>query len=202
MEVFSFLGRGFSSNTYLCREKPLGACILIDPGTDQAGVLSFLADSVPEKIVLTHGHFDHITASVPLREATGAPVFVHPEDAPLLEDPEKNASATVVRRPVSFLPDGCLREGDTVSFGACTLKVLHTPGHSPGGICLYGEGCLFCGDTLFRDGVGRTDLFGGSAEALKRSLARLMELPPQTRVFPGHGEAFLLGSRFTQNRFC
>lgn len=140
------------------------------------------------RIVDTHGHWDHVADNAALVTATGAPLLVHEADADRLAHPE----STLLRLPFTIppsVPAGFLREGDVLPLGRYRFAVLHTPGHTPGSCCLYEEDAdtLFSGDTLFDQGMGRTDLAGGDENALYTSLRRLAGLPPGTRFYPGHG---------------
>ncbi len=159
--------------------------LLIDPG-DDLPTLARLAGGI-KAILLTHGHFDHMLAAEELQKRTGVPVYVHPLDAPMLSD----ASLSAYNPEVSSLPQpghiACTAYPESL-FG---FRVLHTPGHTPGSVCLYHEGekVLFSGDTLFRAGFGRTDLAGGSMHQLLSSLRTLLALPQDVRVYPGHGES-------------
>lgn len=193
MEILTLTPVSFESNSYLLCEG--GEAILVDAGADPKKVDEVLARKglTLRAIVLTHGHFDHVLSVDLLREKHGAPVLIHEEDAELLGDGEKNAFATFFGRARTWHPaDRTLREGDTVTLGDKTLTVLHTPGHTRGSICLYGDGILLSGDTLFASGFGRYDLFGGDENALKASLARLASLPADTVIYPGHGGASTL----------
>ena len=159
--------------------------LLIDPG-DDLPTLARIAGGL-KAILLTHGHFDHMLAAEELQKRTGVPVYVHPLDAPMLSD----ASLSAYNPEVSSLPQpghiACTAYPESL-FG---FRVLHTPGHTPGSVCLYHEGekVLFSGDTLFRAGFGRTDLAGGSMHQLLSSLRTLLALPRDVRVYPGHGES-------------
>ena len=198
IEVVRHVSRGFSCNTYLCRDEKSGKLLVIDPGTSAEEVLALLSGEKPQKILLTHAHFDHALAAPALREATGAKVCVHRAEAPLLADPEKNASSYFGFPPLSFEADVLLEDGEEILLGASVFHVHHTPGHSPGGVCYRVDDLLFCGDTLFADGVGRTDLFGGSKDALCSSIESLKALEGVVNAFPGHGESFLLSRRLAQ----
>lgn len=159
--------------------------LLIDPG-DDLPTLARLAGGI-KAILLTHGHFDHMLAAEELQKRTGVPVYVHPLDAPMLSD----ASLSAYNPEVSSLPQpghiACTAYPESL-FG---FRVLHTPGHTPGSVCLYHEEekVLFSGDTLFQAGFGRTDLAGGSMHQLLSSLRTLLALPRDVRVYPGHGES-------------
>lgn len=159
--------------------------LLIDSG-DDLPALARLAGGI-KAILLTHGHFDHMLAAEELQKRTGVPVYVHPLDAPMLSD----ASLSAYNPEVSSLPQpghiACTAYPESL-FG---FRVLHTPGHTPGSVCLYREEekVLFSGDTLFQAGFGRTDLAGGSMHQLLSSLRTLLALPRDVRVYPGHGES-------------
>ena len=193
MEILTLTPVSFESNSYLLCEGR--EAILVDAGTDPDRVDAALAEKglSLSAIVLTHGHFDHILSVDLLREKHGAPVLIHEADAELLGDAEKNAFATFFGRARTWRPaDRTLREADTVTLGDKTLTVLYTPGHTRGSICLYGDGVLLSGDTLFASGFGRYDLYGGDGDALKVSLTRLASLPADTVIYPGHGGASTL----------
>ena len=180
MKIEKIVCGAYAENAY-CIDGEL----LIDPG-DDLPTLARLAGGI-KAILLTHGHFDHMLAAEELQKRTGVPVYVHPLDAPMLSD----ASLSAYNPEVSSLPQqghiACTAYPESL-FG---FRVLHTPGHTPGSVCLYHEGekVLFSGDTLFRAGFGRTDLAGGSMHQLLSSLRTLLALPRDVRVYPGHGES-------------
>lgn len=162
--------------------------LIIDPAGSENKILS-KADSMglSVKYVLnTHGHADHTCGNRAILASTGAELVVHREDAnEILRGLNKAFSMAMGKRP-SPKAHILAKDGDFLKIGQTGLKVIHTPGHTPGSICLYGEGNLFTGDTLFVGAVGRTDLKGGSLDTLLASLRKLISLPPETRVWPGH----------------
>ena len=151
-----------------------------------------------EAILQTHGHPDHIAALGPIIEATGATLYLHPAEAAILDE-GYGALGELLREVPWPLPYRPYDEGDELRVGDLSIRVLHTPGHSPGSVCLQVGDALFSGDTLFAGGVGRWDLPGGEAAALSRSLLRLIALPDDTRVLPGHGPATILGREKREN---
>lgn len=185
-----------STNCYILGDEKTKEGVVIDPGGDFD-----LIDENIEKlnlkikyIILTHGHIDHIKALVPLKKKTKAKVLIHKEDLPILSNPTYNLSQFIGEDSSFSEPDILLKDGDTIEFGKTKLLVLHTPGHTPGSISLYTDNLLFTGDTLFCEGVGRTDLPGASCEKLFSSIKqKLFTKPDDTEVFPGHGPSTTIG---------
>jgi len=171
-------------NAYIIRDEQSSSCCILDPGGHPKKVLAYLEKNnlTLEAILLTHGHFDHVGAVKELAEATGCKVYLHADDLAL---PEKFTAG-----PLYYTHS--YGEGDVLNLAGLTIQVLHTPGHTPGSVCLICEDALFSGDTLFARSCGRTDLPGGDQEAIGRSLKRLAELGPNFRVFPGHNSATTL----------
>lgn len=180
MKIEKIVCGAYAENAY-CIDGEL----LIDPG-DDLPTLARLAGGI-KAILLTHGHFDHMLAAEELQKRTGVPVYVHPLDAPMLSD----ASLSAYNPEVSSLPQPGHIAYTAYPESLFGFRVLHTPGHTPGSVCLYREAekVLFSGDTLFRAGFGRTDLAGGSMHQLLSSLRTLLALPRDVRVYPGHGES-------------
>ncbi len=184
-----------------------GSAVVIDPGDNASGILKILEEHHwrLEKIVLTHGHFDHVLAVPDIKDATGAPYFVHKDDLHYIEVAHQRGEAWVHKRfrPLSP-PDGFLSQGDIVRFGDEELEVRHTPGHSPGGVSLvsFASRCVFTGDTLLRGTLGRTDFPGGdSAQLIRGVQSQLMALPDDFVVYPGHGAPTTIGAERRENPF-
>ena len=161
-------------------------CLLIDPGAEAERIRAACGGKHIAAILLTHGHFDHIGAVGALMEKDTM-LAVHRLDAPQLQDPQANVSWMLGRSVTAPAPTCLLEEGDAVEAAGMTLQVLHTPGHTPGGVCYQADDALFTGDTMFHAGYGRTDLPGGSDAELGRSLHRLYPLARKYTVYPGHG---------------
>lgn len=184
----------FSANCYLVQSRE-GNAFLVDPGAEAEGIIAAIrAQGVtPKMILLTHGHFDHVGAVKELqKEYPGLPVYIAQADQELLEGDDKTGA--LGRRfirdqsPYTFRADGYLREGEDLTVDELTVKVMATPGHTKGSVCLFCGSTIFSGDTLFLHDCGRTDLYGGSFPEICDSLRRLAALEKDYTVRPGHGE--------------
>ena len=184
-------------------EETLEAAV-IDPGDEPDRIFHALAESslTAKLIINTHGHFDHVSANKRLKEVTGAPILIHSLDAPMLDQLSSSAAAWGFTADNSPKPDKELNDGDEVVFGHTTLKVIHTPGHTPGGISLYAPDFVFVGDTLFAGSIGRTDFPGGSFETLKESIRKkLFGLGDHVKVYTGHGPSTTIREERRANPF-
>ena len=204
MELYCIPGGILDANTYVVHASGSDAAIVVDP-TDFQLLESFLNKHAlhPIAIFLTHGHFDHTLGLVQTVRHYGIPVYMHIADTPMLSDPQLSGLH-------HFFPDAdfepwynvnALSESQTIMLGGLSVEVLFTPGHSQGSVCYMIEGHLFTGDTLFKRGYGRTDLWGGSMRALLTSLARLKKLDSAVKVHPGHGESTTIGDEFRRVRY-
>lgn len=184
MDIRRIVCGAYAENAYIIDDK-----YIVDPGDDFEALFRALPDA--QAIFLTHGHFDHMLAAGELQKAGGAQVYVHPKDAPMLTDAELCAYDAIASRLAMPKEINARDYPDEV----CGFRVLHTPGHTPGSVCLYNEAekALFSGDTLFRAGYGRYDLPGGSVRELIGSLDMLLALPEDTVVYPGHGDKTTIG---------
>ena len=178
--------------------------VVIDPGDDADRILMELAKSElkVKYLINTHGHFDHVSANKRMKEATGAQIAIHPEDEPMLHELSQSALMFGLSSENSPPADILLKDGDEITFGEITLQVIHTPGHSQGGISLYTKGHLFSGDTLFAGSIGRTDLAGGDYDTLISSIQKkLLIFDEDTIVYTGHGPETTIGNEKRMNPF-
>lgn len=195
----------FEENCYLYACPQTREAVIIDPGDEPERILRTIQELklTPRYIINTHGHIDHICAIDAVSKVYPVPLAIHPADVPLYTDEQAarmfGRSAPLVRRK----PDILLKEGDRISFGTLSLEVIHTPGHTPGGICLIGRPyCIFSGDTLFYRSIGRTDLPGGNFEQIIASIReKLYTLDEDLLVFPGHGEPTTIIEEKHENPF-
>lgn len=196
----------FETNTYLLGCETTQQAVIIDPGFEAEAILQAVsrAGLTVTKILLTHGHVDHVSAVSAVKAATDAPVYIHSADRALyLAAPELGRFFGLQADPPPE-PDHELAEGDAVSFGEKVLTVLHTPGHTPGGVCFLStdDALLVSGDTLFYRGIGRTDLPGGSMRTLMQSIRqKIFTLDGATRVLPGHGPETTVREEMFSNPF-
>ncbi|MEN8141580.1 MAG: MBL fold metallo-hydrolase [Thermodesulfobacteriota bacterium] len=178
-----------------CEESGKG--VIIDPGGNEEQILAIVEEEglTIEAIINTHGHPDHVCGNGPLKEATGAPIIMHELDDDFFQRSEVISYFAMLGLPASPPVDRRVKDGDRIDFGNQSLEVILTPGHTPGGICLYSGSDLFTGDTLFVGAIGRTDFPGGDMAQFMTSIKeRLLTLPDETVVWPGHGYG---GSRST-----
>jgi len=191
-------------NCFILADEKTKEAVVIDPGDDGGDILKVIREKglTVKYIVNTHGHFDHVGANKALKEATGAELLIHEGDASVMASAPQHSRSFGMNSIASPPADRYVKQGDMITAGEVSLKVLHTPGHSPGGISLLEQGMVFTGDALFAGSIGRTDLQGGDLMTLLRSIkTNLMTLPDETQVFCGHGPASTIGDERQENPF-
>ncbi|HUJ17846.1 MAG TPA: MBL fold metallo-hydrolase [Nitrospirota bacterium] len=191
-------------NCFILADEKTREAVVIDPGDDAQDILLIIKEKglKVKYIVNTHGHFDHIGANKAIKEATGAEILIHEGDAAVLASAPRQSAMFGMKSVSSPPADRFVRHGDVIRAGEVSLRVLHTPGHSPGGICLLEEGIVFTGDALFAGSIGRTDFPGGDLATLLRSIkTNLLTLSDDTKVFSGHGPASTIGDERRENPF-
>lgn len=199
LEVTSFL-----MNCYIVGCEKTRACAIIDPG----GSFSYINERItalklePQMILLTHGHADHIGAVQELKDKYNIPVYIHESDAEFIKKPEINHSYNLFRKTISIDYDGLLSDGQIIELGELKIKVIHTPGHTPGGVCFKIDDIILTGDTLFNHSIGRTDLEGGSMEEIISSIVnKILIYDDNTKIYPGHNSPTSIGVEKRENMF-
>jgi glyoxylase-like metal-dependent hydrolase (beta-lactamase superfamily II) len=211
MKIDCLVLGSFETNCYILRESESASnCLIIDTGLEARKLVDFLRERKlnPVAVVLTHGHIDHISGLVLLRKNfPDIKTYIHKCDTNMLTDHQSNLSFLADITPAASdvtKADFTLKEGSVIEQAGIRLEVLHTPGHTRGGICLYSrkEQTIFVGDTLFANSIGRTDIPGGStAQLIKSVKEKLLTLPDETVVYPGHGPQTTIGRERTHNQY-
>ena len=203
--IFETLPTGpLEVNCYIVGCEKTRQAAVIDPGGHAKQILEIIKrhDLDVAMIINTHGHFDHIGGNGDLLEATGAELIIHRDDRPLLERASEHAAVFGLRAQASPQPNRVLDGGETLQLGQLSLEFIHTPGHSPGGMCILVDNYLMVGDTLFAGSIGRTDLPGGNHQQLIANIKeKLLPLPDETKVCPGHGPMTTIGEEKLYNPF-
>lgn len=191
------------TNVYFYYSAASRDCFVIDPGAEADRIFALIAKEKlqPQAVILTHGHADHVGAVAALLKAFRIPLWLHEADEKKMRSQVNREFAAMFGIELPPAASRLLADHETIGPGGLKLEVIHSPGHTPGSILLYGEGLLFTGDTLFKDDVGRTDLPGGDELALKRSLDKIKKFPPATVILPGHGETSILEQELKSNPY-
>jgi len=203
MLIHTLILGDMQANCYLLECERTNSVIVIDPGGDADYIIAYTNERKLniDIIINTHGHIDHILANKELKERTSAKLFIHQSDADMIANPQKNLSFFLGIDFISPLPDKILKDGDIINSGDICLKVIHTPGHSPGSTCLLTDGAIFTGDLLFAGSIGRYDFPGSSYKLIMESLKKVIELDDNLIVYPGHGPETTIGEEKQTNPF-
>ena len=193
-----------ATNCYIAINEQTKEAVVIDPG-DEGEQIVAAAKKAGAKIVaifITHGHADHITGLAKVREATGAKVYISKEDASRLEKPQSQAYFSTGDTQVAQTADAYFTDGEELTVAGMPFKIMATPGHTPGGVCIASGDIVFCGDTIFAESIGRTDFPGGSYDDLIKSIKdKLLPLADEVKLLPGHGPATTVGWERRRNPF-
>ena len=192
------------TNCYLVYSQDSLECTVVDPGAEADRIFQLIAQKnlKPKLILNTHGHVDHIGANKDIKEKFNIPLYIHSADGPMLENVQQSEMAIFLGAMDSPSPDHFLNDGDKIKIGKSFLQVIHTPGHSPGSVSFLSDGFLLSGDTLFFGGVGRTDLPGGSWKEMESSIKnKILTMPDEMKVLPGHGPFTTVGQEKRANPF-
>lgn len=190
-------------NTYVVGDESTKKCIVVDPGANFIDIMNFVKrkNLSIEYIVLTHGHGDHITNVLKLKEATNAQVVAHQDEREILLDKKKNLSASLPSNTVELDADIYVKDNDTLKVGDMKLKFIHTPGHTPGSMCIKIDKHMLTGDTLFAGSIGRTDFYGGDYKQIMKSLRKLAKYDDNAVIYPGHGPTSTIGAEKRMNPY-
>jgi len=203
MKIIKLAIGSFQTNCYLVGDEETKAAFIIDPAGDFEQIKNLIDTKKYDLkyIILTHGHGDHIGAVKALKEAYNSVLYIHEEDAEMLRDHQLNLTYRMGEK-IEMEADETFRDGDTLMLGNLELKFIHTPGHSKGSSCVLVKDALFSGDTLFLNSIGRTDLYGGDRREIIESIKnKLLILPEETKVYPGHGPGTSIKNELKKNPF-
>ncbi|PWM78619.1 MAG: MBL fold metallo-hydrolase [Phascolarctobacterium sp.] len=204
MKILAMEVGAIATNCYIVINEKTHHAVVIDPGGNADRIMAALEkeNAVVDAIFLTHGHGDHIMALGDVKARTGAPIYISEADAPLLNDPSKSLAAFMGDKYSPATADKFFADGDEVEAAGIKFKIMATPGHTPGGVCIMTGDVVFCGDTVFAESIGRTDFPGGSYKQLLQSIKdKILPLDDNVKLLPGHGPSTTVGWERRRNPF-
>ncbi|WP_372519626.1 MBL fold metallo-hydrolase [Candidatus Ruminimicrobiellum ovillum] len=193
----------FQVNCYIVYDETSKKAIIIDPGQDGKKVIDKIEklNLKPEILINTHGHFDHTLSNDIIRQKYNIPLAIHKDDTEMLSDANKNFSTIIGSPTIIKKADIFFDKEETKETSFCKYYVIHTPGHSKGSVCILIDNILFAGDTIFKNSIGRTDLYGGDYDEIIQSLQKIKKFPPDTIICPGHGPFTTLKQELKNNPY-
>jgi glyoxylase-like metal-dependent hydrolase (beta-lactamase superfamily II) len=204
MRIFTVPVGPFEMNCYIIADDESPHCLVLDPGDETERLIKIIEENKlqPERIINTHNHIDHLLRVAEFKNHYKIPFYICDKDLPLLESLQEQALLFGLDETEIPEVDGFLKDGDRFKLGELTYTICETPGHSPGSVCVLFPGHVFVGDVLFHDSIGRTDLYQGNYEQLMKSIReKLLVLPDDTKVYPGHGPSTTIGREKENNPF-
>lgn len=203
MDIKKISNNKYDINSYIVYDQESKSAVIFDPGVNYGSITDFIEQEklIPKAIILTHGHIDHIADTPKIKELYRIDIYAHELENEMLLDENKSLSVHFGYEDFSFSADYFLKNNDILKFGPLEFKIMHTPGHTKGGICIFSGNFLLTGDTLFKGSMGRTDLYGGNDEHMRNSLYKLSQEKDELAVYPGHGPISTLGHEKTTNPF-
>ena len=203
MNIKKFNNNNFAVNSYIVYVGESKEAIIIDPAFNSKDVIGYIDDNniIPLAIILTHGHIDHIAESLDIKNKYNIDLYCHELEATIIEDPNKSLAANYGYKDLSLKADILLKDKDIINLGPMKFEIIHTPGHTRGGICILSKKHMFTGDTLFTGSMGRTDLYSGNDEHMRASLYKLSQYNDRINIYPGHGPASTIGKEKKTNPF-
>lgn len=201
MIIEKVVDRYMDENTYILGDEKTKKCAVIDPGGSIIDIFNIIKkhELTVEYIILTHGHGDHICRVPEIKEKTNAKIVAYKGEEELLLDRNKNLSGQLPGPLVEFDSDLSVEEGDIIELGSLKLKIIHTPGHTKGGMCIKVGEHIFTGDTLFAGSIGRTDFYSGDYKQIMKSLRKLAKYDDNAIIYPGHGSTSTIGEEKLMN---
>ena len=203
MDIKKFGNNRYGVNSYIVYDKEARTAVIFDPAVNYNDIISFVNEEnlAPAAIILTHGHIDHIADALRVKEAYNIDIYAHELENEMLLDEKKSLAVNFGYDDFSFSADYLVKDKDILEFGPFKFSIMHTPGHTRGGICITCDGHMITGDTLFRGSMGRTDLYGGNDEHMRASLYKLSQQKEDIIIYPGHGPTSTIGNEKKANPF-